>query len=133
MPSRLKSVLSPHIPQPFQKPVQLDVGFRLVPLTLHAFCILQGWLLFLCPLAQDRPTGLTSLWSGRYSNRRALTGTQAEVFPPQGNLSSLAEHSADLFPGRGRGGQRDTWAEKLFFPGTSSSDSLSDPVGNKSR
>lgn len=47
-----------------------------MPLTLHAFCGLQDWLLFLCPWAQDRPTGLTSQWLGRYSNRQALTGTQ---------------------------------------------------------
>lgn len=108
----------------FQKPVQLDVGFRLVPLTLHAFCGLQDWL-FLCPQAQDGPMGLTSPWLGRYSNRQALTGTL------QGNLSSPAEHSTDPFPGRGGGGQQDTWAEKLFFPGTSSSDSLSDPAGKQ--
>lgn len=70
---------------------------------------------------------LSSQWQGRYFNRESLACTQAKVYLLWG------EPSTDPFQGEGRGGQRNTWAEKLFFPVTSSSDSLSDPVENKSR
>lgn len=65
--------------------------------------------------------------------QQPLVHTQTKVYLLQGNLSSQGEPSTDPFHGWDRDEQRNTWAEKLFFPVTSSSDSLSDPVENKSR
>lgn len=70
--------------------------------------------------------GLTLTW--------ARTGIQAaEAHPLLESPATLAEPGLALLCGaiqREGGGQPSTWAEKLFFPAASSSDSLSDPVEN---